>query len=86
MLLKTLLYLTFLTFSGLSLSQARRELEKRKAVQNTKIIRLASSPRVMEECGCLTFGTSSSFCVDMTPPMVKVGWATDQVFSEDSGR
>jgi hypothetical protein len=46
-------------------------------------MRLGNSPLVMEECGCLTFGSGSSICLDMTPPMVKIGWATDQVFSTD---
>lgn len=74
---KKFLILSAALLLSITFSQAKKDI----AVRNTRKVR---SPRVTEDCGCLNFGSASA-CLSMTPPMVKVGWQTDQVASSVSG-
>ncbi len=44
------------------------------------------SPRVqLDECGCVG-DDKFQLCLSMVPPMLKMGWETDQVFSTEGTR
>ena len=88
-----------LTVCCLALVSARgtRDPMRRDAVKNTRKAAKelkqrrpsVTSPRVDQsysgnECGCLSLGGTSTICCYMTPPMVQVGWQTNQVFSTQS--
>lgn len=35
----------------------------------------------MDDCGCLRV-LSNSLCLTMTPPMLKIGWEIEQIYTE----
>lgn len=70
---KNFILVSVLLLTSILLIEARRDL----AVRNTRRVR---SPRVMDDCGCLKVA-GNSLCLTMTPPMLKLGWQTDQVYS-----
>ncbi len=66
MLVKKFLLLSAFLLVSVIAANNRREL----AVKNSRKVQ---SPKVMEDCGCWRFG-KHSWCLSMTPPMVKLGW------------